>query len=100
MLALRIDERRTRHIFRDVEGHFRHDTPVNRQALLDVASNPANLVGTDRFGNSWFAETRADGAQVWAQSRQNMIVNGGLNRAPQDFHVPSQPAGPLSDKGQ
>src|ERR1700737_2707720 len=94
MPTLRIDERRTRHIFRDVEGHFPKDTLVNRQALLEVASRPANLVGTDRFGNSWFAEAQSDGTQVWAQVRQNMIVNGGLNRAPQDFRLPSQSAGP------
>jgi filamentous hemagglutinin len=87
-------------MFRDAEGHFRQDSPVNRQALLEVASRPANLVGTDRFGNFWFAETRADGTQVWAQVREDMIVNGGLNHTPQDFRLPSQPAGRLSDQGQ
>jgi hypothetical protein len=85
MAALTIDERRTRHIFRDAEGHFREDTPVNRRVLLDVAGHSANLIGTDRFGNSWFAETRADGTQVWAQVRENTIVNGGINRTPLDF---------------
>jgi hypothetical protein len=100
MPALEIDERRTLHILRDAEGHFREDSPVNRRALLEVASCPANLLGRDRFGNSWFAETRADGTQVWAQVRENTIVNGGLNRTPQDFYLPSQPPAPLSDKGQ
>jgi filamentous hemagglutinin len=85
MSALKIDERRTLHIFRDAEGHFREDSPVNRRALLEVASRPANLLGTDRFGNSWFAETRADGTQVWAQVRENTIVNGGLKSHPARF---------------
>jgi filamentous hemagglutinin len=60
MPAITIDERRTSHIFRDAEGHFREDTSVNRRALVQVANRPTNLVGTDRFGNSWFAETRTD----------------------------------------
>jgi filamentous hemagglutinin len=72
MPAITIDERRTSHIFRDPEGHFREDTSMNRRALVQVANRPTNLVGTDRFGNSWFAETRTDGTQVWAQVRENI----------------------------
>ena len=98
MPAITIDERRTSHIFRDADGHFREDTPVNRRALVEVANRPANLVGTDRFGNFWFAEIRADGTQVWVQVRDNMIINGGQNPTAQDFR--SQPAGRAPDEGQ
>jgi hypothetical protein len=69
-------------------GHFRDDNAANRQALIEVASRPGNLVGTDRFDNAWFAELRTDGTQVWAQVRGRVIVNGGLNRIPHDFRLP------------
>jgi hypothetical protein len=86
--AIPIDEGRVSHIFRDADGHFREDTPANRQAIIEVASNPANFVGTDRFGNAWFAEARADGSQIWAQVRDGLIVSGGVNRSVSDFRMP------------
>jgi len=86
--AVTIDESRIPHIFREAEGHFREDIPANRQTIIEVASRPANLVGTDRFGNAWFAEMRDDGSQVWAQVREATIVNGGVNRVPHDFRLP------------
>jgi RHS repeat-associated protein len=39
------------HIFRNAPGHLA-DTPANRQLLTDIASNPANRIGADRFGKS------------------------------------------------
>jgi filamentous hemagglutinin len=72
------------HIFRNAPGHLA-DTPANRQLLTDVASNSANRVGVDRFGNVWFSLTRADGTQVWASARNGVIQNGGLNQVPQAF---------------
>ena len=83
-----IDERRIPHIFREANDNFREDTPANRQALIEVASNPANFVGSDRFGSAWFAEVRADGSQVWAQVHEGMIVNGGVNRSRHYFRMP------------
>ncbi|MGH7039472.1 MAG: hypothetical protein ACREE4_19240 [Stellaceae bacterium] len=82
-----IDETRIGHIFRDAEGHFAEDTALNRQALLDTANRPGNLVGADRFGNAWFAETRADGSQIWAQVRGGKITNGGINPRPRNFDL-------------
>jgi len=85
MPAITIDERRARHIFRNADGHFRQDTIVNRRILIEVASRPSNFRGRDRFGNNWFAETRADGSQVWVHVRGDQITNGGLNSTPQDM---------------
>ena len=82
-----IDESRVDHIFREAEGHFREDTAVNRQTLLDVASRPSNLLGTDRFGNAWFAELGPNGTQIWAQVRDGKITNGGFNLARRVFHL-------------
>jgi hypothetical protein len=78
-MEITIDERRARLIFRNAEGHFHQDTAVNRQLLLDVANQPSNFVGRDRFGNDWFMETRTDGSQVWVHVRGDKITNGGLN---------------------
>jgi hypothetical protein len=84
MPAITIDERRARHLFRDADGHFSQDTPVNRQVLIEVASRRGNFVGTDRFGNDRFMETRTDGTQLWVHVRGDKITNGGLNPGPKD----------------
>ena len=81
-----IDQNRASHIFRHAEGHFHEDTLANRQALVEAASQFENFMGSDRFGNSWFAELRADGSQVWVQVRDNKITNGGVNVTPRNFH--------------
>jgi RHS repeat-associated protein len=72
------------HIFRNASGHLA-DTPANRKLLTDVATNPANRIGVDRFGNVWSSVTRADGTQVWVSTRNGVIQNGGLNQVPQTF---------------
>ena len=58
---------------------------MNRRTLIDVANRPGNFCGTDRFGNDWFAETRADGTQVWVHVRGDKITNAGLNPNPQEL---------------
>ena len=80
-----IDESRVSHIFRDADGHFREDNEVSRRRLIEVTGKAANFLGTDRVGNSWYAENLADGTQVWARVRHGKIVNGGLNQRPRDF---------------
>jgi len=85
MPGITIDESWVVHIFREAEGHFREDTDANRRLLIDVASRGTNLLGTDRAGNDWYAENRADGTQVWVRVRRGKIVNGGMNHNPRDF---------------
>ncbi len=73
-----------KHIFRDAPGHLA-DTPANRKLLQGVADDASTALGTDKFGNVWSARTLDDGTQVWVQSRNGVIKNGGLNQTPRIF---------------
>jgi len=86
-----IDEARLAHIFRQAEGHLTDDTLGNRRILEDVANEPASVVGTDRFGNTWAARQNLGGSQVWVQVRGNRITNGGVNVVPRSFDVLKAP---------
>ena len=85
------------HIFRDAEGHLATDTAANRQLLQGVADDARARLGTDAFGNGWSAKTLPDGRQVWVQTRNGKIINGGVNRTPKTFNpqtglsAPSKP---------
>jgi RHS repeat-associated protein len=74
-----------KHIFRDAPGHLA-DTPANRRLLQDVADDASTTLGTDKFGNAWSARTLDDGTQVWVQTRNGVIQNGGLNQTPRVFN--------------
>ncbi len=69
------------HIFREAEGHIA-DTPENRALLLEVANDPAGSLSTDRYGNDWSARILEDGRQVWTQTRNGKLINGGINDTP------------------
>jgi hypothetical protein len=79
-----ISPNRAGHVFpkQGKPGHL-PDTPENRQLLITTTSKQANFLGTDKFGNDWYAAIRPDGKQVWVQVRGNTIINGGLNRYPE-----------------
>jgi len=78
------DESAINHIFRD--DHGLANTTSNRKLLLDVAGDKNNVLGTDKYGNTWSAITRDDGTQVWTQSRNGKIFNGGVNQTVKDFN--------------
>ncbi len=80
-----IPQNRESHIFRDAPGHIQ-DTTENRDLLVSVAKNPENTLGTDKFGNVWSAKLKPDGTQVWVQSRNGSITNGGINLTPKEFN--------------
>jgi hypothetical protein len=82
-----IDESRVVHIFRDALGRFPDDTELSRQALIDVANDPTNILGADHFGNAWAAKTLPDGTQIWVQIRDGRITNGGINQMPRHFNL-------------
>jgi hypothetical protein len=84
--GLPIDENSADHIFRKEDGHFEQDTPQNRQRLGDTTANPKNYLGQDSWGNDWYAETQSDGSQVWVQSRNGVIKNGGINLSPKSWN--------------
>jgi len=89
-----IDERATKHIFRNKQGHIA-DTPINRQLLENTASNPINFLGTDKYGNERYAKILPSGKQVWAQVRNGMIRNGGINQTPRQFNSQSGFSSPI-----
>jgi RHS repeat-associated protein len=83
--SLPADDSQLSHIFRDAVGHLTN-TSENQQTLLDLTNNAGNLLGTDQFGNHWFAQVLPDGTQVWGSVRNGIIQNGGLNSTPRTFN--------------
>ena len=75
----------TGHIFRDAEGHI-PDTPDNRALLEGVANDPANLRGTDKYGNDWYVKDLDSGGQVWVETRNGNIFEGGVNDTPKPWN--------------
>jgi len=61
------------------------DTPENRRLLEMLVSNRGNHLGTDMYGNEWYAEMLPDGRQVWAKVRNGEIKYGGIRRTPKSF---------------
>jgi len=95
-----IPDSAARHIFRNSEGHRPDDTPGNRQLLIDTASDSSYYLGTDRYGNEWYAQVLPDGRQAWVKVRGNQIRNGGINDTPipwdpnTGLSSPTRPTGP------
>ena len=81
--AITIAEGRGGHIFRDAPGHLPNNQ-ASRDTVLNVANDARNLLGSDRFGNSWYASNSGQG-QVWVQVRNNEVVNGGVNAVPRTY---------------
>lgn len=81
-----IDESSADHIFRDAEGHLKDDTPENRKKLEGVANDNNNFLGTDQYGNDWYAKDNSDGTQTWVEVRGNKIRNGGVNLTPKPWN--------------
>ena len=80
-----ITDNRATKIFGKREGHLR-DTPENRKLLEDVANDKKAVLGPDDHGNTWSARNMEDGAQVWTQTRNGEIINGGLNKTPHTYN--------------
>lgn len=77
-------EAQLKHIFRDEQGHIL-DTPENRQRILDVANDPANYLGKDRWGNDWYAKISENGTQTWVRAQNGVINNAGVNDVPREW---------------
>ncbi len=86
------DEAAIGHIFR--EDHGLANTISNRKMLLDVARDKKYILGTDKYGNTWNAFIRDDGSQVWTQSRNGKIFNGGINQTAKEFNPETGLSGP------
>ena len=75
----------TGHIFRDAEGHI-PDTPENRALLENIANDMVNFRGTDKYGNEWYTKILEDGREVWGESRNGNIFDGGINANPKPWN--------------
>jgi len=80
-----INENKAQKIFGDRAGHLQ-DTASNRKLLENVANDKKTTLGTDRFGNQWSAKNQKDGSQIWTQTRNGEITNGGVNQTQKTFN--------------
>jgi len=74
-----------KHIFRNKVGHL-SDTPANRKLIENTANSKSNYLGSDKYGNDWFAKSQPDGTQVWVETRNGNIIDGGLNKTPKTYN--------------
>ena len=74
-----------KHIFSGKDGHL-SDTPANRKKLTDLANDQSKFIGTDKYGNSWNAETNSDGSQNWVRYQNGTINEGGQNATPRPWN--------------
>lgn len=79
-----ISDARATKIFGTREGHVQ-DTPANRDLIHSVANDEAAMLGTDRHGTQWFAQSQPDGSQVWVQVRNGQVWNAGVNKNPKSW---------------
>lgn len=70
------------------------DTPENRQRLEQLVAHPANFLGTDVWGDDWYAQLLPDGKQLWARTDQGNIKYGGVNETPAIFRPEAGLCGP------
>lgn len=57
-----------------------------KKLLLDVANNKKNVLGFDQYGNSWRASISSNGEEIWTQSLNGKIFNGGINPTPNTYN--------------
>jgi hypothetical protein len=70
-----------KHIFRKGEGHV-SDSILNRELIVATANDSKNYIGSKANGNRWYAKDIGDNRQVWAEVRQGVIQNAGINVPP------------------
>jgi filamentous hemagglutinin len=80
-----ITEKFSKKIFGKRDGHL-PDTPENRKLLQDVANDPKAVLGPDAHGNEWSSKILDDGSQLWTQTRNGNVINGGLNKTPHTYN--------------
>lgn len=85
------------HTFDTRSGHI-SDTAANRNLLISVGSNKNNFLGKDSFGNSWYSRILSNGTQVWVETRDGIIKNGGINQNPINFNPTTGLSSPTKPK--
>lgn len=48
-----------------------------------------------KFGNTWSAKLLDTGEQVWTQTRNGQIINGGINKVPKQFNSETGLSSPI-----
>jgi hypothetical protein len=66
-------------------GHL-EDTFLNRREIVKTFSQKENHLGTNQWGNDFYAKMRKDGTQTWVEMRGNRLENAGRNEIPIEFH--------------
>lgn len=49
--------------------------------------SPIKGLGTDQFGNQWYAKILPDGSHLWGSVRNGVLQNGGLNTTPRELLI-------------
>lgn len=62
------------------------DTPENRALFESVANDPSCYLGTDEYGNVWYARMQSDGSQIWVRARGTVIIDAGINSTPKTYN--------------
>lgn len=68
-----------------VQSVLMPDTLADRQRWQDLLSDPKNYQGTDSSGSQWYAQTLADGSQLWAKVWKGTFQYGGIRQTPRAF---------------
>ena len=74
-----------KHIFDDRVGHV-VDTPENRKRFIGLVKDFDNYDGDSKWSNSWYGKTLPDGTQLWAEVRDGIIRNCGINDKPHEYN--------------
>ena len=79
------DNAQLKHIFSDRKGHV-VDTPANRKMIEGAVMDKGNLIGKkQRGGSELFSKMLDDGSQIWAEVRNGIVQDAGLNDIPRSF---------------
>ena len=54
--------------------------------LENIANDMDNFRGTDKYGNEWYTKILEDGREVWGESRNGNILDGGINANPKPWN--------------
>ncbi len=79
-----ISGNRAKKIFGTRGGHV-PDTLSNRAMIERVANAENARLGKDQFESDGYAQTEADGRQIWVQVRDGRLWNAGVNTSPRTF---------------
>jgi hypothetical protein len=71
------------HIFNNNPGHV-PDSPEIRNLIESMVKDVDNFLVTDKRNKLWFAKILKDGTQAWAEVRDGVIRNCGINKVPRE----------------